>query len=57
MYSALEMVTKLCDADFARRARIAGFLDRAWSDLRGAGAGNPGSPDKVRSIPTSLGVF
>lgn len=34
------MVTKLCDADFARRARIADFLGRAWESLRDAGAGD-----------------
>ncbi|KAI0646376.1 hypothetical protein C8Q79DRAFT_909710 [Trametes meyenii] len=38
--SALEIVTKLCDIDFARRAKAADFLGRAWEVLRDAGAGN-----------------
>ncbi|KAI0746859.1 hypothetical protein C8Q80DRAFT_1104533 [Daedaleopsis nitida] len=38
--SALEIVTKLCDVDFARRAKAADFLGRAWEVLRQAGAGN-----------------
>ncbi|GBE87659.1 predicted protein [Sparassis crispa] len=38
--SALEIVTKLCDADFARRAKAADFLGRAWEVFREAGAGN-----------------
>ncbi|KAI0360602.1 hypothetical protein OH77DRAFT_1493053 [Trametes cingulata] len=37
--SALEIVTKLCDVDFARRAKAADFLGRAWEVLREAGAG------------------
>ncbi|KAI0372028.1 hypothetical protein BV20DRAFT_1034890 [Pilatotrama ljubarskyi] len=37
--SALEIVTKLCDVDFARRAKAADFLGRAWEVLRDAGAG------------------
>ncbi|RPD65599.1 hypothetical protein L226DRAFT_543211 [Lentinus tigrinus ALCF2SS1-7] len=42
--SALEIVTKLCDVDFARRAKAADFLGRAWEVLREAGAG---AGDKV----------
>lgn len=38
--SALEVVTKLCDADFLRRAKAADFLSRAWELLRSAGAGD-----------------
>ena len=38
--SALEIVTKLCDVDFARRAKAADFLGRAWEVLREAGAGD-----------------
>ncbi|KAI0053231.1 hypothetical protein FA95DRAFT_1482207 [Auriscalpium vulgare] len=38
--SALEIVTKLCDVDFARRAKATDFLTRAWDVLRGAGAGD-----------------
>ncbi|KAI0777752.1 hypothetical protein BD413DRAFT_467628 [Trametes elegans] len=38
--SALEIVTKLCDIDFARRAKAADFLGRAWEVLRAAGAGS-----------------
>ena len=44
--SALEIVTKLCDVDFARRAKAADFLGRAWEVLRDAGAGDG---DKVSS--------
>ena len=38
--SALELVTKLCDPDFARRARATDFRSRAWDALRVSGAGN-----------------
>ncbi|CAL1709185.1 unnamed protein product [Somion occarium] len=38
--SALEIVTKLCDSEFARKAKAADFLSHAWEVLRGAGAGN-----------------
>ncbi|KAA1473034.1 hypothetical protein DENSPDRAFT_839449 [Dentipellis sp. KUC8613] len=38
--SALEIVSKLCDAEFARRAKTTDFLSRAWDVLRGAGAGD-----------------
>ncbi|KAI0031962.1 hypothetical protein K488DRAFT_86339 [Vararia minispora EC-137] len=38
--SALEIVTKLCDTDFARRAKATDFLNRAWNVLRMAGAGD-----------------
>ncbi|KAI0659223.1 hypothetical protein C8Q70DRAFT_915843 [Cubamyces menziesii] len=38
--SALEIVTKLCDIDFARRAKTTDFLGRAWEVLREAGAGD-----------------
>ncbi|KAI9458855.1 hypothetical protein BJY52DRAFT_1204217 [Lactarius psammicola] len=38
--SALELVTKLCDQDFARRARVTDFRSRAWDALRASGAGN-----------------
>lgn len=37
--SALELVTKLCDADFARRAKATDFRSRAWDALRASGAG------------------
>ncbi|KAH9896941.1 hypothetical protein C8Q73DRAFT_643153 [Cubamyces lactineus] len=38
--SALEIVTKLCDVEFARRAKTTDFLGRAWEVLREAGAGD-----------------
>ncbi|KAI0088819.1 hypothetical protein BDY19DRAFT_890661 [Irpex rosettiformis] len=38
--SALEIVDKLCDPDFARKAKAADFLGRAWEGLRAAGAGD-----------------
>ncbi|KAF8661377.1 hypothetical protein AX16_001470 [Volvariella volvacea WC 439] len=37
--SALEITTKLCDLDFARRAKAADFLSRTWDTFREAGAG------------------
>ncbi|KAI0937575.1 hypothetical protein AcV7_003573 [Taiwanofungus camphoratus] len=42
--SALGMVTKVCDPDFARKAKAADFWGRAWDVLREAGAG---AGDKV----------
>jgi hypothetical protein len=39
-WSALELVTKLCDADFARRAKATDFRSRAWDALRVSGAGD-----------------
>ena len=33
-------MTKLCDVDFARKAKAADFLGRAWEVLREAGAGD-----------------
>nr|VWO95991.1 Uncharacterized protein [Ganoderma boninense] len=50
--SALEIVTKLCDVDFARKAKAADFLGRAWEVLREAGAGDG---DKV--LDTSLAFY
>jgi len=38
--SALELVTKLCDTDFARRAKATDFRSRAWDALRVSGAGD-----------------
>lgn len=49
MYSALEIVTKLCNLEFARKAKAADFLEKAWEALREAGAGNG---DKVRVSST-----
>ncbi|CDO70629.1 hypothetical protein BN946_scf184748.g27 [Trametes cinnabarina] len=50
--SALEIVTKMCDVDFARRAKTTDFLGRAWEVLRGAGAGDG---DKV--LDTTLAFY
>jgi hypothetical protein len=36
----LELVTKICDADFARRAKATDFRSRAWDALRASGAGD-----------------
>jgi hypothetical protein len=36
----LELVTKLCDTDFARRAKATDFRSRAWDALRASGAGD-----------------
>lgn len=40
VYSAMEIVTKLCDEAFARRARVGDFFSRAWDVMRAAGAGD-----------------
>ena len=50
----MEIVTKLCDIEFARRAKAADFLGRAWEVLREAGAGNG---DKVCSKYLPLGTL
>ena len=57
--SALEIVTKLCDADFSRKAKAADFLGRTWDVLRDAGAGDgdkvrPYTPLLLRTYPTSI---
>ena len=36
----MEIVEKLCDIEFAKRAQAADFLGRAWDMLRTAGAGD-----------------
>ncbi len=36
----MELVTKLCDTDFARRAKATDFRSRAWDALRASGAGD-----------------
>ena len=46
--SALEIVTKLCDSDFARKAKAADFLSRAWDGLRAAGAGDGDKVSRIR---------
>lgn len=38
--SALDIVVKLCDQSFWRKARAAGLLTRVWELMRGAGAGD-----------------
>lgn len=45
--SAIEIVAKLCDPDFVRRAKAADFFIRAWEVLREAGGGEG---DKVKSM-------
>jgi hypothetical protein len=52
-FSALEIVTKLCDSDFARKAKAADFLGRAWDVLREAGAGEG---DRVLDITLAFFV-
>lgn len=44
--SAIEIVSKLGDSEFFRRATAADFVGKAWTALRTAGAGT--SVDKVR---------
>ncbi|KAG5643357.1 hypothetical protein DXG03_001039 [Asterophora parasitica] len=51
--SALEITMKLCDADFARKAKAADFLSRAWDVFGEAGAGR--GEDKV--LDTLLALF
>jgi hypothetical protein len=46
-YSALEIVTKLCDLDFARKAKSVDLFHKTWEDLRQAGAGEG---DKVFNL-------
>jgi hypothetical protein len=43
--SAIEIVSKMGDPEFSRRAVAANFVGKAWSMLRGAGAGT--GDDKV----------
>ena len=45
--SALEIVTKLCVEEFARKAKAADFMHQTWDILRNAGAGDG---DKVGCI-------
>ncbi|KAG6841121.1 hypothetical protein C0991_001690 [Blastosporella zonata] len=52
-YSALEIITKLCDPEFARKAKAADFLSRAWEVLGEAGAGK--GEDKL--LDTLLAFF
>ncbi|KAG6901528.1 hypothetical protein C0995_010827 [Termitomyces sp. Mi166 len=51
--SALEIVTKLCDLEFARKAKAADFLGRAWDVFEDAGAGK--GEDKI--LDTLLAFF
>lgn len=53
-HSAMEIVTKLCDVEFARRAKAADFLGRTWDVLREAGAGDG---DKVGSTHDARGLL
>jgi hypothetical protein len=46
--SALEITTKLCDPDFARKAKAADFFTRTWDLFLDTGAGK--GEDKVRSF-------
>lgn len=45
--SALEITTKLCDDDFARKAKAADFYTRTWDLFIEAGSGK--GQDKARS--------
>lgn len=45
--TAAEIITKLCDQDFRRKAKAAGLFLQLWAQLRGAGAG---SGDKVCKV-------
>lgn len=38
--SALEIIIKLCNSDFSRRAKATDFLSRTWDVFRGSGAGD-----------------
>lgn len=47
MTSVLEIVSKLCDSDFNRRAKISDFYTRTWDIfIKARGEG----PDKVRLL-------
>lgn len=46
MISVLEIVTKLCDPEFNRRAKTSDFYARAWDVFLKA---RRDGPDKVRS--------
>ncbi|KAG6879928.1 hypothetical protein C0992_009283 [Termitomyces sp. T32_za158] len=50
--SAFEIVTKLCDFEFARKAKAADFLSKAWDVFRDAGAGK--GEDKVCKDSTTI---
>lgn len=47
--SAIEIINKLCDTQFARKAKAADFLCKIWDVMRDAGAGQG---DKVRTLPS-----
>lgn len=46
-HSAIELINKLCDTQFARKAKAADFLCKIWDVMRDAGAGRG---DKVRAL-------
>ncbi|ESK84811.1 hypothetical protein Moror_520 [Moniliophthora roreri MCA 2997] len=50
--SALEIANRLCEADFARKAKAADFLMRTWEAFIEAGAGN--GEDKIFDILFAL---
>jgi hypothetical protein len=45
LYSASEITTKLCDEEFARKAKAADFYPKTWDIFLRAGAGR--GEDKV----------
>ncbi|KAG8805813.1 hypothetical protein FRC17_005319 [Serendipita sp. 399] len=53
--SAIEIVSKMGDPDFQRRATAADFTGRAWKVLRTAGAGS--GNDKARLCPFYFGLY
>lgn len=50
--SAIDIVTKLCDIEFARKAKAADILGRTWDVFIDAGAGQ--NEDKVLSLSKLL---
>ncbi len=52
--SALEIVTKLCDSDFTRKAKAADFIGQTWDTFVENGAGD--GKDKVSPAPVYLAL-
>lgn len=51
IFSALQITTKLCDAEFVRKAKAVDFFSRTWDAFLDAGAGK--GEDNVRSLSCS----
>lgn len=51
-YSALEITAKLCDEEFARKAKAADFYHKTWDVFLKAGAGR--GEDKVTQLFSAI---